>query len=210
MDKVIEWLTQKFSHPLSLLFFLLGAILLLLGLTTGFEIPFLKQLAPALEYQGISLILGGICLLVSILIYYKPPKKKSPDDKLGSRKTGDELPASFFARKALISKTQKELLSFIEKKKSVPSSDIGITFKNIGEKELFYRLEQLRLLGFIEKKTIGKPEDTMIDNLQVFSLSEKFEAEITNNIGWISHESDSTNFSKYLKKQKRNSAQAKK
>ncbi len=37
--KFTEWITNKFEHPLSLLLFLLGALLMLLGLTTGVTIP---------------------------------------------------------------------------------------------------------------------------------------------------------------------------
>jgi len=183
MDKVIEWLTQKFSHPLTLLFFLLGVVLLLLGLTTGFEIPVLQQVAPALEYQGVSLVLGVICLMFSLVVYYKPPPKKQSDYKSRNEKTTIELPVSFFARKALISKTQTELLHFIENQKSTLISDIQIIFTDIATKELFYRLEQLRLLGFIEKKTIGQHNSTT--NTQVYYLSKKYQAEIMESFGYL-------------------------
>jgi len=74
MGKFIEWVTSKFQHPLSLLFFLLGSLLLLLGITTGLEVPLLKQLTPDVHYRWVSLALGWGFVLLAIAVYYVPPK----------------------------------------------------------------------------------------------------------------------------------------
>jgi len=188
MEKIIDWLTEKFSSPLSLLFFVLGALLLLLGLSTGFEIPYLeKHLSSANGYQGASLILGGVCLLLALFIYYKPPQKKTQDKDISREMREDEFPSSFFARKDLVSKTQKKLLEYIEKHDSILFLDLQNEFNRLGMKELFYRLEQLRLMGFVEKDKIGNP-DTKTVGTQVYHLSEKYKKEIKEKIGHLNRD----------------------
>jgi hypothetical protein len=91
------------------------------------------------------------------------------------------LPASFFVRKALISKTQKELLEYIERKNSVQRNAIQKEFSSISSSELFYRLEQLRLLGFIEQGPIGKASDTI--STQMYRLSKSYRKEIKEKLG---------------------------
>ena len=54
----------------------------------------------------------------------------------------------------------------------------------MGQKELFYRLEQLRLLGFIEREKIGKPYDTT--GIQMYQLSKKYQDEKKGTIGHLS------------------------
>ena len=67
IDKLTEWMTTKFNHPLSLPLFLLGIILILLSLTTGFELPVLKKLSIDPTYREISLLIGSILLFMGIL-----------------------------------------------------------------------------------------------------------------------------------------------
>jgi hypothetical protein len=72
MANVVEWMTNKFEEPLPILLFLLGALLLLLGVTTGLEVPVLKQLTPDLKYRWVSIMLGCALLLLATRIYYMP------------------------------------------------------------------------------------------------------------------------------------------
>ncbi len=74
MDKFYEWLSQKFVHPLSPLFFLLGAILILLGLSTDLNIPQLSKLAVEYEFRWPSIFIGITFMIISIFLYYKPPQ----------------------------------------------------------------------------------------------------------------------------------------
>lgn len=180
MEKFVDWLAQKFSHPFSLLFFLLGAILVLLGLTTGFEIPILNQLAPAAEYQRISLVLGVACLLIAVLIYYKSPQRIQTSNNPENDPTQDNLPSTLFARKVLLSETQRLILDYVELLKSISGKELESKF-GIESEELFYRLEQLRLLGFIERGKIGEASinDT---HLQRYFLSKTYEEEINKSI----------------------------
>ena len=73
MDNPFEWLTSKFKQPLSLAFFAFGALLILLGITTGLEIQGLKQLAADPQFRWISIASGLCLLLVAIFIAYRPP-----------------------------------------------------------------------------------------------------------------------------------------
>src|SRR5438045_3152422 len=74
MSEIIKWFIAKFQQPLPLLFFMLGAVLLLLGVTTGVDLPVLKKLTPEIRYRWISLALGAVFLLSAILLYYFPRK----------------------------------------------------------------------------------------------------------------------------------------
>jgi len=192
MEKIIDWLTEKFSSPLSLLFFILGVLLLLLGLSK--EIPFLeKSLSPAVEYRWVALIAGGISLSLALFIYYNPPKKKSDNKEEVEHTIPNELPTSFFARKALVSKSQKDLLERIEKHGSILITDLQNEMGRMGSKELFYRLEQLRLMGFIERNKVGNPNTNV--QPQIYTLSEKYRTEIKEKIGHLNRDTSTNKFS---------------
>jgi hypothetical protein len=73
MANLIEWMTNKFEEqPFPILFFFLGTLLLLLGVTTGLQVPVLKQLTPDLNYRWASIVLGCTFLLLATRIYYMP------------------------------------------------------------------------------------------------------------------------------------------
>jgi len=74
MEKFSEWLTSKFEHPLSPMFFFLGALLLLLGVSNGLNLPVLNQVASDANLRWVCLVLGVLCFVVSIFVYYQPPK----------------------------------------------------------------------------------------------------------------------------------------
>lgn len=61
-----------------------------------------------------------------------------------------ELEASFFQRRTLISHTQQEILAVIEDEGECSVKSLKKRFQNITDGELHYRLEQLRLLMFIQ------------------------------------------------------------
>jgi hypothetical protein len=157
MEKFTEWVTSKFQHPLGLLFFLLGALLILLGVTTGLELPVLQQLAPDVNYRWVSLALGVIFLLLATLIYYRPPRATK-----GIEPVPDELTRSFTARRAGLTGSQTRILVFIEqegfRQRFVSQDTIETKFDKYGKSEIFYRLEQLRFLGFLERQRVGRDE----------------------------------------------------
>lgn len=74
MEKIAEWLTSKFKHPLSPLFFFLGMLLVLLGVSNGLSLPILNQLASDPNFRWACLVLGVLCLVASIFIFYHPPE----------------------------------------------------------------------------------------------------------------------------------------
>ena len=177
MEKILEAITQKFKNPLSLLFFLLGAILTLLGLVSSFELANGK-IEPNPSYQGLSLILGIGCLLLAVLFYKKPTalvKKTEAEHTLPT-----ELTYSFPERKLAISRTQCEILEFIERElakiigaeKFLYLGQIQEKFEDISISELFYRLEQLRLLGFVNVRKFNTPTETQT---RAYCLSREYE-----------------------------------
>ena len=160
MDKLWEWVNNKFQHPLSLLFFLLGVLLILLGVSTGYDVPVLKKLSSDASYRFISFVTGVVCCAVSILIYYRPPKSLLIDK---ATPVPDELKSNYVVRRASLSERQGQLLSFLQLKTSLKQyldeEQIGIKFNRYSKTELFYRLEQLRLLGFLERQIVGQNQD---------------------------------------------------
>ena len=74
-DTTIRWLLDKFKHPLSLLFFVLGAVLTLLGITTGFEVPLLKRITSNPGSQLYALIIGLLCLITSLWVNFHSSAK---------------------------------------------------------------------------------------------------------------------------------------
>jgi hypothetical protein len=61
----------------------------------------------------------------------------------------DDLGMSFTQRRDNLSEVQRRLLRVIEERGKCPRDQIKEAFPNIPEAELYYRLEQLRLLMFI-------------------------------------------------------------
>jgi len=180
MEKISEWLSNKFQHPLSLVFFLLGGLLILLGVSTGFDIPLLKKLAPDTNYRVACLAIGGVCCLVAIIVYYRPPKNESIRN---SASLPDDLKLNFTARRASLSEKQGRLLYLVEYEGHsgdyVSQDTLQEQFNEYSLGELFYRLEQLRLLGFLERQTVGQNKDHT--DRYSYSLSTTYRLELGDN-----------------------------
>jgi hypothetical protein len=69
MEKLFGWLTER-HHAIALLCFVLGALFLLLGVTTGLELPGLRQIAPDANSRFVSLALGAVFIALALVIYF--------------------------------------------------------------------------------------------------------------------------------------------
>lgn len=89
-----------------------------------------------------------------------------------------ELKASFVGKRARIGSKQGQILDFIiherRTRAMIPQEEIYGAFSKF-QTDLYYRLEQLRYLGFISRKQIGKKGMVPIYG---WSLSEKYKAEL--------------------------------
>lgn len=179
MEKILEWVSSKFQNPLSFFFFLLGAVLILLGISTGINIPVLQNLVPDPNHRSISLIIGIVSCSLAVLIYYRPPKgglihKGTP--------IPEELKANFITRRVSLSEQQGRILVFVEKvcypTYYASQDQIEAQFNQYSQGELFYRLEHLRLLGFIERQKIGNNSDD--SDRYAYLLSAAYKKEIEN------------------------------
>ncbi len=183
MEKITEWLTSKFQHPLSPLFFVFGALLILLGVSTGFNIPALSQITSDPNFRWASLIIGCICCIIAILLYYRPPKS-SQQSMSGSNviSLAEELTLNFNGRRATLSETQGEILNFIVKNgfdgAYISQDTLTSKFNQYSKGELLYRLEHLRLLGFLERQKFGKDKDG--DDHMTYRLSSTYQKELGN------------------------------
>lgn len=142
---------DKFHHPIGLLLFVLGAILILLSVSQGLKIPGLENIVSEPSYRVTSLVIGSLFVLLSVIISLKEPKL--PSD------LANELSKPLAKRRAKISGAQEDILRHIESHTPTPQS--GITEASIAKRfnmsgsEVYYRLEHLRLLGFIVKESLG-------------------------------------------------------
>lgn len=163
MERIIQWLTDKFQHPLSLLFFVLGAVLIILGISNDLNLPGLNQIIPNSDFRYISVAIGCVSCLLSILIYYNPPREAS--EKLSKEPNKQfqlipkEFSLTFLERREALSKQQEAILKYIVNNiyfgQSVSQDTLEKVFNNYSKSELFYRLEHLCLLNFLEKQRIG-------------------------------------------------------
>jgi hypothetical protein len=168
MDSPFDWLTSKFKQqPLSLAFFVFGAILVLLGITGKLNIPYLgSPLAANEAHQVISIALGSCLLVIAIFVYYHPPAEKRKDmpapdlvheDGAGNVPIPDDLRDSFSAKREALGygSRQAQILDFVvseaRRDTLVSLETVVKKFNQLSGSEVYYRLEHLRLLCFIEK-----------------------------------------------------------
>ena len=168
MSAIIKWITDKFQQPLPLLFFTLGAVLLLLGVTTGVDLPGLKKLTPEVNYRWTSLGLGSGFLLSAILLYYFPRKSVAIVSSGLDHQTANHNTERFahLEQDYFTSRTQLRVLAIMVE---TAGGDALVRLEEIRQKirrnieslsrstdpELYYRLEQLLWMGFLNKKTLG-------------------------------------------------------
>jgi|GEM_PF-2813423 len=167
MTDLLEWVRSRFQHPLIFILFVFGAVLLLMGI--GQELPWSDKSAliadEPFERYG-SLVIGSIFIVLAVVLMYRPPKGwVRPGSEFGKRAhephdfTPAPLPAvrepvPFTSRRAALSRTQKRLLAYIEGERRTVLDAIKRESGITNDAELYYRLEQLRLLGFIDSEKI--------------------------------------------------------
>jgi hypothetical protein len=150
---------EKFNPFITLPIFLLGIVLLLLGITTGVNIPTQGiNLISEPSFRAVSIILGIICIVLCLvlnLVHKKP---------IESSDMADEFKRSLLNRAANLSSGQNDILRYIRQKTENPSSNLlsdtefneHFDPNRSRESELYYRLEQLRLLGLITRTAMGQ------------------------------------------------------
>jgi hypothetical protein len=155
MDNPFDWLTSKFKQPLSLAFFVLGALLILLGITTSLEIPGLKHLVADPSFRWISIAFGFCLLLIALFIAYRPPPQPEVLQDAGNLPIPEDLKKSFTAKRDSLGDRQTQILNFVISEAtrygSVSYETVARKFNSLSGSEVWYRLEYLRLLSFIEK-----------------------------------------------------------
>ncbi len=171
MTSILEWIKNSIQHTSILFFLLFGALLVSLGLVAELPNPFS---ADPLRIEGdlerlSTMIVGLLSLGLAILLMYRPPagwqtktkraevrpeRKQEPTKPKHINGLPRDFDASILARRSSLSRTQKKLLALIENEKKLAFNAIKAELNMENDAELYYRLEQLRLLGFIEKEKI--------------------------------------------------------
>ena len=186
MDTLLQWFTEKFKHPLSPLFFFLGVGLILLGLTQGVPVGDKSSLQVDQELRYMTAAIGILCLAVSLLIYYKPPSSPKRTEQVSesgivsdSNYSATGLPVeimmTWVEKRNYLTATQREILRFLEIEGGSSYRKIVDNFNKISSKEMFYRLEKLRLMSFIQLKRFGDEKSRFFE----YRLSEEYTTEIS-------------------------------
>lgn len=110
----------------------------------------------------LSFVAGIVIGTVATAILKKRGKsgESEPEPKAYSDET------QWLLRKQDLSGSQRQILEFIESRPRTPIKAVQDRFAKVPDRELFYRLEQLHLLGFIHKAREGEQV--------VYSLTEPF------------------------------------
>ena len=188
MISVAELFRNKFQHPLILLFATFGAFLILLGLAKTLDVPYLKGINIDPNFQVAAMTIGFAFILLAVLIIYRPPRGwavKDPASYKGDagnskpveseilqtpsvngsdvlQEVPVDLTKPYIVRRGQLSRTQKQILGLMETEKKLPLRVIKKEFGFENSAEVYYRLEQLRLLGFVEKEKIEDGSDSAI------------------------------------------------
>lgn len=193
MSKLIAWLTDRSRDPVSLLLFGLGAVLVLLGVTNGFSLPVLQQLAPDERFRWVAVALGTVFVVIGAFIAAiansrQPAARaqgvteESNGKADGQRRTSipEELTWKYAARRARLSSVQQKMLHLIEMRavsgRRVGQDAIEVEFQRMGSREVYYRLECLRLLGLIAKQQAGTDSKGL--ERWSYTLAEDYEREL--------------------------------
>ena len=156
---IVEDVTKKFHPPISLPTFFLGALLILVGLSAELNIWELKKIVPDPKFRLVSIIIGAVFAVSSIVMNLVLKNSESRPQVIESLNLPDELMRTFSGRLASISSSQLKILNYIKYRTSSPSSTLHekelYEHFNMDGSEMYYRLEQLRLLGIVTKIDTG-------------------------------------------------------
>jgi membrane protein implicated in regulation of membrane protease activity len=165
MDKFLDWLTTTFQQPLSLLFLALGAFLTFFGLSSAVNLGG-ANLTPDAHFRWLALAAGLAFCAVAVLFYYLPARGGARSQRKGEAEDITGRFSALLDKEGLVtSGTQKLILNIFA---TLPGNGL-ITQKDITEKiqkhigklehastdEIYYRLEQLRWMGFLTKRDSG-------------------------------------------------------
>jgi len=179
METSGKWITEKFQHPLVVLFFFLGALLIILGVSNGVKLPGLDTVNLDASFRTTALILGCVFCLFSVGMYYRPPKDIKPKNQ-SITPLPKELTLSFAARREALSDQQAAILRFLIRTgldgQYISMETIKKKFRQYSTGELVYRLEHLRLLGFLSSLKIRQNADG--SERVIYKLSEEYIREL--------------------------------
>ncbi|GAB2197864.1 hypothetical protein [Sessilibacter sp. MAH4] len=193
MSEFIDKLLHSFHSPLSAILLVIGIALIFMGLTDGIPVNGEITLSTQENFECASLAIGILAVGLSIVVYYKPPiimsHGGSHDRNTASQASettqplfsqidamAPELTMSWLQKRDFISGSQKKLLSFVETRNSVNYISLAQEFSDIANSELYYRLEQLRLLGFIVCHRMGNDANDVASIF--FRPSEEYQKEL--------------------------------
>ena len=154
-----NWIDVLLRLRIELLFTGAGVLLILLGVTMGFEVPFLKKLIPFPDFRWVAVAVGCFLALLAFLIILFSRTRTKPLPVI-SPPGGED----FEEKHLMIGDTQNKILGLIIEKdpQMVNEKEIRKKIKeNIpklkasSNAHIYYRLEQLWLLKFIKKEERG-------------------------------------------------------
>ena len=185
MEKMFEWIRATFQHPAILLFIVVGVMFLALGFGADFPVPMTDQTFSLKDEKFMipCIGLGILFIALAIILMYNPPvgwrgrgwhtsgSKNLPVTRAEMTDAHPGAGAPFHARRAALSETQKSILSLIEQERKLAFAVIKTEMAFDNESELYYRLEQIRLLGFVEKDKLKQSPNSSV---WIYQLAEPY------------------------------------
>jgi hypothetical protein len=162
MNRIIDSIAARLQS-LTIILGILGAILIFLVTTSGVNLPVLAQLTPNQSTRWFAGVLGVALLAAAVYVQYRPPSPRSGGVEAAASQATALLPtevtATFAERETNVSPRQREILDAIfystPGMDSIGQEEIEQQFPGIARTELYYRIEQLRLLGFVQRERAG-------------------------------------------------------
>jgi len=188
MGGMLKWIQVKFQHPVILGFILVGLLFLALGFLHNIYLPWLDEPLDIEDFLRIPcMLVGGAFIGLAIFLMYNPPAGWSSKEGWGTptSESAATIAASSDAshgtresfhtrtRRMSLSDKQKRILSKIEQDKKLTFNVIKTEMGFENDSELYYRLEQLRLLGFVEKEKLRESRNSTV---RIYKLAESYAA----------------------------------
>jgi hypothetical protein len=171
----VAWAVARIS--LDKIFFLFGAVLLLLGVTDTIDIGGLHGVV-AQGYRWFVIGIGFLFILIAILIVYRPPRPRViVSEPIPSSASSAVRPSD-----AQLSSTQRKILRLMAKYQTIEldkfEDDIRNSISKLGQAssgEIEYRVRYLHCVGFLTTTRIGQTS--------LYTLSDEYRKELESRFG---------------------------
>ena len=116
-----------------------------------------------------SLIGPGVALLIGVVLGYFLGASGKKNKKVGAKAEAQSSETRWWDMRKTLTGTQLQILQYMESKKASSINSLQEKFSFFPDRELYYRLEQIVLMGFIIRGR--KDGDTVYDLNKEYALT---------------------------------------